>query len=302
MTDDVLLNLPNGHELRAARAAVGTKHHKTATIALALGGPAGLKLQTTYVDTDTLGTFTGETPRTGGARQTAITKAEWACQESGLDLGLGSEGSFFPHPDVGFITMHIEHVGLTQPSTGLTIIGSAIGAAPWVQTRTLTPEANLNAIADKLGELLASGTQRLIVRPDAETSATTAEACDGISKGIATIEHLRTAVDHAIGHSETGRVIVETDLRAHHCPPRHDLIHAAAQDLAQRLATRCPTCHSPGFGRQESRPGAPCAWCAGPTATLLQHVYSCPACRYTEVETLPGSESADPGTCPECNP
>jgi Zn finger protein HypA/HybF involved in hydrogenase expression len=299
MTDDLPLVLPNGHELRGAPAAVATKHHKTATIARALGGPAGLNLQTTTVDTDTLGTFTGETPRPGGPRQTAITKAEWACRETGLDLGIGSEGSFFPHPDIGFITMHTEHVALTQTSTGLTIIGTALDAAPWAQTHTLTPDDDLDSITDKLEQLLASGRQHLIVRPD---TASAANLGDGISKGIASTEQLRTAIDHAAAHSDTRRVIIETDLRAHHCPPRHTLILAAAHDLAQRLATRCPTCHSPGFGHQGSRPGAPCAWCGGPTATLLHHVYSCPACRHAEIQPIPGSHAADPGTCPECNP
>lgn len=231
-----------------------------------------------------------------------IAKAEWACRHSGLDLGIGSEGSFFPHPDVGFITMHIEHVALTQASTGLTIIGSATSAAGWAHTRTLSPHDSLESVADQLGELLGSGTQRLIVRPDTSSTPTSPGAGDGISKGIATLADLHTAVEHALDHCDTGRVIVETDLRAYHCPPRHDLIHAAAQDLAHGLATRCPACHSPGFGHRESRPGAPCAWCAQPTASLLHHVYACPACRHTQVETVPGSTKADPGSCPNCNP
>lgn len=304
MTDVLPFALPDGHELRGARAAVATKHHKTATIARALGGPTGLNLQTASVDTDTLGTFTGETPRPGSPRQTVIAKAEWAGRHSGLDLGIGSEGSFFPHPDVGFITMHIEHVALHQTSTELTIIGSATSTAAWAHTRTLSPHDSLSSpdsVANEFGELLASGTQRLIVRPDTSSTPTAARA-SGISKGIATLAELHTAVDHALVHSATGRVIVETDLRAHHCPPRHDLIQAAAQDLAHRLATRCPACHSPGYGHHKSIPGAPCAWCASPTTTLLHHMYSCPACHHTEVEPIPGSTKADPGTCQDCNP
>lgn len=293
MTDEVPRLLSHGHELSGARAAVATKHHKTATIARALGGPEGLHLQTAAVDTDTLGTFTGETPRSGTPRHAATVKARWACQDSGLDLGVGSEGSFFPHPDVGFITMHVEHVALTKAPTGLTIIGTAMGGAPWAVRRTITADDDLHAFRD----LLASGAQRLIVRP-----ATGSTDCAGISKGVATIEHLHDAARTALGHDETGRAVVESDLRAHHCAPRHHLIHAAARDLALRLATRCPACASFGFGRDESRPGAPCAWCATPTATLRHHVYSCPACHHTDIQTIPGSDRADPGTCPECNP
>ncbi|MCY7402549.1 MAG: hypothetical protein LH477_16630 [Nocardioides sp.] len=295
MTDDIPLRLPDGHELRGMGAAVATKHDKTATIARALSGPAGLWLQTAAVDTDTLGTFTGETPRSGTPRATVIAKARWACRHSGLDLGIGSEGSFFPHPEVGLITMQIEHVALTQASTGLIVIGTAIGGAPWALNRTLTRADNLDAFS----EVLASGTQRLIVRPDTRSLTDHSEA---ITKGIATTERLRTAVNEAIRHSESDRAIVESDLRAHHCSPRRDLIQTAARDLAHRLATRCPTCNSPGFGHHESRTGAPCAWCGGPTATLLHHVYSCPTCLFSTIETLPGTDAADPGTCPECNP
>ena len=80
MNDDLPHLLP--HELRGARAAVATKHDETATIARALGGPTGLRLQTAAVDTDTLGTFTGETPRPG-------TPSQSACQV-GFDAQPGS--------------------------------------------------------------------------------------------------------------------------------------------------------------------------------------------------------------------
>lgn len=295
MTSDVGLRLPDDHELRDARAAVATKHHKTAIITRALSGPAGLRLQTAQVDTDMLGTFTGEIPRTGTPRETAIAKARWACQESGLDRGIGSEGSFFPHPDVGFITIHIEHVALVQPSTGLTVIGNAVAGAPWAVKRTVAPDHHL----DEFNKVLASGTQRLIVRPEVRRNS---DGLDGITKGIGSVNELNAAVRQAAGLSDTGRAIVESDLRAHHCQPRLELILAAAKDLGLRLVTRCPSCRTPGFGHHESRTGAPCAWCGGPTATLLHDVRSCPTCRFTQVRTLPGSDRADPGTCPECNP
>lgn len=301
MTGDFSYRLPVAHELRDAPAAVATKHHKTATIARALGGPAGLRLQTAEVDTDLLGTFTGETPRTGTPRDTAVAKARWACQESRLDLGIGSEGSFFPHPDVGLITIQVEHVALVQPSTGLNVIGTAVAGAPWALRCTVAPDHQLG----EFDTVLTEGAQRLIVRPDVARdigSPDVTTGFDGITKGIDSIDDLRSAIHEAANHSDTGRAIVESDLRAHQCPPRHDLILAAAKDLGFRLATRCPACCTPGFGHQESRTGAPCAWCAGPTATLLHAVSSCPTCGFTQVETLPGSDHADPGTCPECNP
>lgn len=287
---------PHGHDLEGARAAVATKHHKTATIARALGGPTGLRLQTELVDTDTLGTFTPETPRAGTPREAATAKAQWACRASGLDLGIGSEGSFFPHPEFGFITMQVEYVALTRASTGLTVIGTAIAGAAWTVKRTITTDHDL----DEFKLLLSSCGRRLIVRP--ATSTRTEGDSAGISKGIATTEDLRGAVSHAGGISRTGEVVVESDLRAHYCRPRRELIERAARDLAHRLATRCPRCSSIGYGCDEVRPGAPCARCGAPTATPHQRVYSCPTCRITDLVTIAGSDPADPGTCPDCNP
>lgn len=300
MSDEPSHLLQFDHQFAGARAAVATKHDKTAILGRALGGPAGLRLQTAAVDTDTLGTFTPETPRLATPRETATSKARWACRASGLDLGIGSEGSFFPHPEVGLVTMQVEHVVLTQTSTALTITGTAIGPAAWTVKRTITVDHGL----DEFQTLFSSGTQRLIVRPLTTTPGGDGVVgnFDGVAQGIATIEHLRSAVNEAARFSHVESVIVETDLRAHYCLPRHGLILAAACDLAQRLSARCPNCDSIGYGSDGARTGAPCSLCGAPTATLYQRVYSCPTCHVTDLETIPGSEAADPATCPECNP
>lgn len=303
-------------DLAGARAAVATKHHKTATIARALEQPTGITLQTVVVDTDSLGTFTPETPRAGTPRETATAKAQWACQASGLDLGIGSEGSFFPHPDIGLITMQVEHVALTHTFTGLTVTGTATAGASWTVRRTITPEHDL----DEFTSLLSSGNQRLIVRPTTTPRAgghaqnthqalrtgieedIEQDAIGGIVKGIGTIENLLDAVHYVASISPSGEVIVESDLRAHYCAPRRDVIEAAARDLAHRLTTHCPACSSIGYSCDRTLPGSPCAWCGTPTATPYRRIYSCPTCQFVEHQPIAGSERGDPGTCPECNP
>lgn len=282
--------------LLGVRAAVATKHDKTPTIARALA-PVGLRLETALVDTDTLGTFTPETPRRASARDTAIAKARWACAESGLGVGIGSEGSFFPHPEVGLVTMQIEHVALLHAKSGPVVVGTALGPAAWAMKRIITVDTDLDAF----GDILRCGAQRLIVRPSSGDT-TSRDSSAHIVKGITTGEQLRRTVEELIESSGCQELVVESDLRAHHCRPRHELIHAAAQDLALRLRTCCPRCGSIGYGCEEVRTGAPCAWCATPTATPHQRVDACPACRHTNVTTLEGSAPADPGTCPECNP
>ncbi|HEY0919662.1 hypothetical protein [Devosia sp.] len=82
------------------RVALGTKHGKAAAIAPPLGRagiavsvPAGL-------DADAFGTFTGEVPRLGSMLDAARAKARAACEMTGLEAGIGSEGGYGPHPSV----------------------------------------------------------------------------------------------------------------------------------------------------------------------------------------------------------
>jgi len=284
---------------RGAPAAVATKHRKTATVGGGLAGATGMALETCLVDTDRLGTFSGVTRRAGTAEDAVVAKADWACRESGRDLGIGSEGSFRPHPEVGLVTVQVELVALVDRTSGLTVVGRAGGPAAWARTSTHAASDDLAGIVGRYADLLASGTQRVLVRPDPLDPADRGE---GVHLGIRTPDRLRAAVCDARAHSPNGRVVVETDLRAHVCPPRRRLIAEAAADLGRRLLTACPECGSPGFGTERSVRGAPCAWCGGPTATPHREVSACPTCRHRETRTIPGSEPADPGTCPACNP
>lgn len=67
---------------RGARAGVATKHDKTPVLAQALSPPhGGLYLRAVDVDTDVLGTFTGDVPRSAPPRETAVAKARLAISE-----------------------------------------------------------------------------------------------------------------------------------------------------------------------------------------------------------------------------
>ncbi|WP_395693417.1 DUF6671 family protein [Nocardioides sp.] len=285
--------LPSGHPHRGALAAVATRHRKTPLLARALGGPGGLRLRTVPVDTDAFGTFTGDVTRTGTAVETAVAKARCGVRVAGHPVGLASEGSFAPHPVVGFVTHQVEQVVLVDVRTDLVVVGRAEAPAPWAGSWVAEDPEDVRA----LGELLAGSGQRLVVRPDDPVAAGRGI---GVTKGIERADDLGGAVELAVAASGTGRARVETDLRAHVCPRRHPVLLGAARDLAVRLRTRCVSCGSPGFGRNGTVPGAPCAWCARPTAEPLARVDSCPACEL-RVETAVG-RPADPGRCSHCNP
>lgn len=281
------------HPYRDALVGVVTKHEKTPILAAALSGPGGLRLLPVDVDTDVLGTFTGDVPRQAGPVATAITKARLGITAAGHQIAIAWEGSFGPHPAVGVVTFHTEIVAFVDAQEDLVILGRAQGLAPWTRTVVISPGEDL----DDLG--LDPPHHRLVVRPE---DAVSHHQQQGITKGIGSATDLRTAVRRAARWSRTGQVRVETDLRAHMCRMRHPLILQAAQDLAERLSQCCDRCGAPGFGRAEIIRGAPCRRCGTPTDTIVAAIDACPACDHRVRHPADSIGSGDPGTCPQCNP
>lgn len=146
-----------------------------------------------------------------------------------------------------------------------------------------------------------------MVRPDLlPTLGSAAEhecvTLPGVSKGVVTARQLLEAIVRARQVSPTGGVRVETDLRAHVCPPRHPLIRRAAGDLARRLARRCTACGSPGTGPVEVVRGLPCRSCGTVTDAVVAVVEACPACDHRTRRSIGDRAGADPSRCPACNP
>lgn len=79
-------------------------------------------------------------------------------------------------------------------------------------------------------------------------------------------------------------------------------IAAAAHRLAERLATRCPTCTTPGWGIVRVELGVPCQLCRRRVPVPNADVYGCAACTFEQAVSRPESNGADPGRCQWCNP
>jgi hypothetical protein len=89
---------------------IPTKHAKSIAIAPPLWNRLGASVLEYYVDTDTLGTFSGEVEREGNALECARRKCEWALELLGdkVDYCIASEGSFGPHPQIPFLPCNQE--------------------------------------------------------------------------------------------------------------------------------------------------------------------------------------------------
>jgi len=276
------------------QAALATKHAKERAIARPFRFALGLELlATTDLDTDSLGTFSGEVPRVGVARDVCEHKARLGMAVTGLPFGLASEGSFGPHPFLPFIPAGIEIMTFVDNERSFVL------SETFLAERTNYAHREARTIYDLASWLPAVRfpSHALIVRTKSD------EVGAPVEKGIVSIDRLRAAIDRAVTTSKEGVARVETDMRAHLNPTRMAAIRRLAFRLARRLATPCPACTAPGWGQTGTVGGLPCEFCGTPTEMVRYQIFSCVTCDYREVKPRDDSRtSASQQHCPYCNP
>lgn len=276
------------HPYRDRTAALATRHGKLPLVAPAMSEFLGLSVVGVDVDTDSLGTFTGEVARLGTQWETAVAKARLGMAASGLPLGLANEGSFAPYDPAPFVIAETELVVLVDDTLGIVIGETETAFSPPAASFVAEPGTVDLAALERAG----FPEHGLIVRP--------VDGWEPIVKGIHDVAELHRTIARCAAASPVGLAHIESDLRAHHHPFRRDVITRAAQRLARRLASLCPTCAAPGWGVTAREPGAPCALCRQPTWTTLAERWGCGACR--DELRLEVGEWADPAQCTVCNP
>ena len=276
---------PEPSPYRGRVVAVGTQHGKQHQFAPPFHRVLGAELVTPAVDTDRFGTFTGEVARTGAPADAARAKARLAMSATGLPYGLASEASYGPLP--GGWLGHEEILLFCDDVAGIEIIeGHRTNSVPGVAH----PVSGFDDVPTSLRDGLPG--QALVVRPRGAVGA--------ITKGITGSDALRSAITAAISASLDGVALVEPDLRAHHNPRRRLIRANLAETMAGRLATPCPSCSAPGFGRVDAEPGLPCRACGTPTSLRHSEIHACAVCTHRESRPVRGA--ADPADCPVCNP
>jgi hypothetical protein len=268
-------------------------HGKAAAIAPALARGTGLVVESVAgVDTDALGTFTGETPRAGDMRDAAIAKARLGMAAAGCAIGIASEGSFGPHPMVPFIAGATELIVLVDDDLGIIVQETMISE------RTNFAHATLAQDGEALARFLAGlgfPSHAVVVRPN--------QGPGPVRKGLVDSGEVSRAVNEAASVSTDKLARIETDMRAHLNPTRMAEIARLAERFAGRLARLCPACGAPGFGPVSTQPGLPCALCGAPTSLVKAVISGCMCCTHTVTEgRSDGLAAASPANCPECNP
>lgn len=265
-------------------AALATQHGKDRVIAPAFAAVTGLAIRVpSGIDTDALGTFTGETPRPATMRHTARMKARLGMQATGLPLGIASEGSFGPHPFIPFLAAGRELMIFIDDRQGIEVVEEAVSERTNFAALDLVPGADVEGFLQRVG----FPSHALVLRHG-----------EHVTKGIDTLSQLESLLS-----SCTGSARLETDMRAHVNPTRMSEIGKLAVRLARRVATPCPACAAPGFGITRSEVGLPCEACGTPTLLAKHLVSGCASCGHeTHLPRNDGRAVASPGECPECNP
>jgi len=272
-----------------------TKHCKGRAISPAFKNKLGAQVVEYAADTDLLGTFSGEIERKGNALECARSKCEWAFRSLGADVkyALASEGSFGPHPFIPFISCDFEILYFIDKKLDFHLQLSCFSEKTNYQMQEIQTFQELKNFAIRA----QFPSHALILRPDRKKTAAL------IFKGITTESMLREAFDRSSELSVDGKILVETDMRAHLNPSRMIIISALAEKLAERLSTHCPQCSTPGWGQVRAEKGLECRWCGLETDLVKSLIFGCTKCHYEQtVAPSHNLDNAEPGNCSYCNP
>lgn len=284
------LGSPSG-PYRGQVIAFGTRHGKHHQVRDTFAQVLGAKVVAPAdIDTDQFGTFTGDTARTLDPIAAARAKAHLGMAAAATRYGLASEASYGPLPGVG-VPGHEEILLFLDPGRGLEIVEGERCLIELPAPLPVTADQDLDHYLHQAG----FPDQALVVRP--HRSGTTGSMVKGVTNRAA----LTAAIATAAAGSDDGQAFLEADLRAHHNPTRRVVLTRLGRRMAQRLATLCPACRYPGYGRTDTERGLPCAACATPTDLITADLHTCGHCLHHHRVFRPAT-TADPRWCPRCNP
>ncbi len=272
--------------------SVATKHKKEIVFS-SIFSQLGLSfIPSPEIDTDILGTFTGEVERKYSPLETAGHKAKLlAAQLNHVDYIIANEGSFGPHPYIPFVTSDSEVIVLydTKKENYFYIHD--------ISTETNFAEKEIASFDQphQFLEQVKFPSHALIV------SATSNDGVQHFEKAIQDITVLKESINRLFALSKNGLVKVQTDMRAHLNPTRMNFIKKCALKFLDELKKTCPKCNYPQFNITQTMRGLPCYNCNAPTQSIKTYIYRCKNCNYT-LQKENEKEFEAPMYCEICNP
>ncbi len=286
--------LANESLYQGACFVLTTKHSKSLAIASPFLEKLGAGVLEYMVDTDLLGTFSGEVERKGDALACVKKKCEWAFNALGdkVEFAIASEGSFSPHPFLPFVPYNREILYFIDRRRGFHLHLSHASEKTNYRTKNVSELEDLHQFA----KIAMFPSHALILSSGSGEKRK-------IFKGITSWEGLDAAYQECIRNEKESGVWVQTDMRAHLNPSRMEVIRELAIKLADRLKTHCPSCRNPGWGVIRYQKGLLCSFCGSETELVKTYILGCVKCGYEENRGRDDlKKTADPENCQCCNP
>ena len=246
--------------LQNRKVLIATMHNKESVIAPILEKNLGaICFTSSSIDTDLLGTFSGEVPRNFDALTTLRKKCDLGHNLTKSNLVVASEGSFGQHPTIFFATANEELLMLKDYENDIEIVA-----------REISIETNFNSKLIHTEEELFEFAAQVNFPSHALLLKSNEKNFEKIFKGINTKEVLLEKY-YAL-KNEFNSVYAETDMRAMFNPTRMNVIENATYKLIEKVKSLCPKCSLPGFDVVSIKSGLPCKNCLFPTRSTLSHL------------------------------
>lgn len=272
--------------LKNKTIVVASKHEKVRVIQPLFDVKFDSTFLSCNIDTDQLGTFSGEIERILTPYEAAIEKCRMAFNETNADFAISSEGSFGPHPTLFFIPANEELIVFMSRNKELII---------WA--KHISTETNYNKIENPNAEQLSDFLEKV----QFPSHKVIFKSKERIEKGLDDLNSLNQLIQESELLNES--FSIETDMRAHCNLTRMKVIEETTIKLLEKLNSFCPSCETPGFSVQEVVKGLPCAQCGLKTESTLKHIKVCNSCNHHEDILYPrGIKTEDPMYCSFCNP
>ena len=268
---------------------IASMHKKEQVIAPLLEANLNLTFTVSEINTDKLGTFSGEIDRILSPLDCARKKCEWALEQHNFDLAIASEGSFGPHPQLFFSYCNEEWILMVDKKNKAEWHSKLISTDTNFSTKKCTTMEEVYTFCEDVG----FPEHAVILRKDENTF-------DEIFKGIQAINQVEEISSMLL--KKYASVQIETDMRALYNPTRMNNIAVATQKLCSQLMNYCPSCHFPGFNVIKLNSGLPCSSCGLPTKSIKSSDYFCQKCGWKEEKKNESKTFEDPMYCDFCNP
>lgn len=276
-----------------SRITFATNHGKAAAATEPFARLLSAQIEPLTIDSDSLGTFTGEVERAGSMLDALRGKIKLARAKTGNRFVLASEGSFSSADGFGVVVQNLEILLLHDSVTGIEITEQFVTLETNYATATLKDQSDLPRFLNRI----CFDSHALVLSPAGLPLK------GNTTKGITDHAEAERVFESCRLLSPLQSVIAASDMRAHVNPTRMRAISACCELLASRLSTLCPKCKTGGFGIVGTTPGLPCAECGLPTSRAKSERHSCAFCSHTvELPRTDNKTTSSPAECEWCNP